>query len=429
MTFSDVLMSRPVSVVSPVISSLAGAIRQYVMSVIPSGYVRDYFIDTELPITRNIARRSFRPLTKSQLSVRKLPLLSIKVDTTADMSDYGTGVTFWTSNRYLSDPTRLSRLIADDNGARYVGFETERMVVRFQVSFTVETDLKAMELMMYLRRTLPVTYKVFLNDLDIATEIPRDVLRLIWTDLGLGDGKNSSDMATFQNYLASVTAGNVEQVVNSATKNISYAFSYRTNALVNISSVPTMSVNREGNILKNAQVDIGFEVDVKVPISYAYKQYNTLNSITDSTPFDITSDADSAYFSCSVRSRPPENLDGNLQLVYFTSIVTDNIDPLKGTNEDITDLSFLIEERYKTYIDMILLRSNGSSLVTTKLWLDGTELNSNTFSFDYEVWTLTINKLAYQPRQKYHFGLYVNLADLEKLVPLIRNEQTRSPYY
>ena len=45
------------------------------------------------------------------------------------------------------------------------------------VSFTVETDLRASELMMYLRRSLPVGQRFYLNDIDIATEMPPDIIR------------------------------------------------------------------------------------------------------------------------------------------------------------------------------------------------------------------------------------------------------------
>ena len=187
MAFNDLLISRPVSVVIPVVSSVAGCIRKYIESILPAGYIRDYFIDTEIPLTRDLTRNKFNPMQDSQLAVRKLPLMSVKVETVADSSDFTTGTTFWTSTRFLNDPTLLSRVIADDHNLRYLGFESDRMVMHIGLSFTVETELRAAELMMYLRRTLPIGYKFYLNDINIATELPRDILRAIWLDMVASD--------------------------------------------------------------------------------------------------------------------------------------------------------------------------------------------------------------------------------------------------
>ena len=426
MAFQDVLMSRPVSVVVPVVSSLAGALRRYVCSVLPADYLKDYFIDTELPFVHLAGRRRFRPMTRSQLAVRRLPLLSVKVETTADSSDFSTGTTFWTSTRFLRDPTQLNRLIADDQNLRYAGFETERIIVRFGVSITVETDLRASELMMYLRRTLPVNQRVFLNDIDIATEIPRDILRLIWTDMGLGDGTDPDEVTEFREYLRRVTGGNVEQVVNSASGRLAFAFSYRANPLVSITGAPSMSVNREGNVVKNAQVDIPFEMDLAVPVAYAYRQEEALAPVGDYDPNPFIGEENgSTYFSAAFRTRPPEDIDGELQLVFFTSVVTGDVDPATPLAPDVTDLSTSVNTRIKTLVDRLL--DADPTKVRALLWLDGIEVPEDGWVLDLQGWTLTIVRPAFQPRQKYHFGIYADVSDIETLAPVVRRPQAKSP--
>ena len=427
MAFSNVTISRPVSVVIPVISSIAGTIRQYILSVLPKDYIRDYFIDTELPFYRNMNRRKFRPMSRSQLAVRKLPLMAIKVETTADPSDFGTGTTFWTSTKFLGDPTELTRLIADDHNLRYVGFETERMIVRFTVSFTVETDLRASELMMYLRRTLPVGSRFYLNDLDISTEIPKDILRVIWTDMGLGDNSDSRDMEEFVGYLKRVTGGNVTPVINSASGRTVFAFDYRSNILVNIPSPPSMNVTREENIVKSAQVDLQFEVDLEVPVAYAYRQEESLGGpVNGSTPFDLVEDGGNAYFSAAIRVRPPENIEGEQQLIFFTSIITGDFNSNDPTAIDSTDLSSAISNRLKTYISL-LVSKNMLDKVTAKVWLDGNDVSDDGWAFDPDTWELDIQQPVLQPRQKYHFGVYADISMLDDLVPENRRLQPDSP--
>ena len=427
MAFKDIVVSRPVAVITPVVSSLAGAVKEYVLSVMPKGYLKDFFIDTELPMYRRMNRRRFRPMTKSQIEIRHLPLLSIRVEVTADPSDFATGTTFWTSGRFLLDPTKLTRLIADDANLLYVGYETERVVVRFQISITVETDLKANEVAMYLRRTLPVGQKFYINDIDIATEIPSNIVRTVWSSLGYGDGSDPAEVDAFRGYLRSATEGNVEQVVNSASGRSVFAYSYRANPLMSITGAPTVSVNRDGNVVRTAQIDLPMEADVMVPVAYGLRAEERLDA--DATedrigPSFLAEEGGIPYFASAVRSRPPETLPGNLQLAFFTSLVTADPDPLDLAAPDVTDFSAVVNAELKDYIVRLLARGD-TQMVDALLWLDGNAVDPAAWEFDPTTWTLTILRAAFQPRQKYHFGVYADLADIGK--PADRRPQAPSP--
>jgi hypothetical protein len=428
MAFQDALISRPVSVVTPVVSSLAGAVRNYVLGVLPARYIQDYFIDTEIPLYRKMNRRRFRPMTQAQVEVRRLPLLSIKVETTADSSDFSTGTTYWTSTHYIQDPLRLTRLVVDDANQTFLGFETERVVVRFQLSFTVETDLKATELAMYLRRTLPTGQRFYLNDLDMATELPGDVVRNLWAGADMGDPVDPANVERFGKYLASVTAGNVEQVVNSANGRVAFAFSYRANPLMNITGAPTVSVNRDGNVVRSAQVDLPFEADVAVPVAYALRQELPLPApAADSeTVGFFMADGAPPYFSASVRMRPPHMLPNGLALLFFTSLVTGDPDPMDMNAPDVTDFSATVGPRSRALVEALLARGD-TDRVDAKLWMDGNETPAGDWEFDPEAWALEIRKPTLQSRQKYHFAVYADTSELGKLAPESRPMQPPSP--
>jgi hypothetical protein len=397
------------------------------MILIPQGHIRDYYIDTELPIFRSLGRRRlFRPMSKAQIVQRKLPLMSIKVEPTADSSDFSSGVTFWTSTKFLRDPTELTRLIADDENLRYIGYETERIVMHFGISFTMETDLKASELLMYLKRTMPIGYKFYLNDINIATEIPRDILRAIWSDMKLGDNSTGKDMEDFAKYLGRVSAGNIESVINSASSRQTFAYNAKSNLLVTLASPPTMSVNRDENVVKSAQVDIQFDVDLSVPISYAYRQEESLGDPLSATPFDLNIENDKPYFSSAVRIRPPENINNGLQLVFFTSLVTGDINANDPNAVDKTDMSTSISTRIRYYINQLFTQGIEDSVVA-KLWLDGNDVDDQSWEFDTTSWELDIKMPALQARQKYFFGIYADVSMLDKLAPIARREQPTSP--
>lgn len=417
MAFQDAIISRPVSVVTPVVSSLAGMLRAYLCSVLPAGYTKDYYVDTELPYTPRRNRRRFRPMSQSKIELRHLPLMSVRVETTADSSDFSSGVTFWTSTRFLRDPSQLGRIIGDDVNLIYLGYETERIVVRFQVSFTVETDLRATELAMYLKRTLPVNQRFYLNDVDIATELPAHIVRTVWAGLGLGDSRDPANVEAFSRYLREATAGNVEPMVNSATGRIAYAYSYRTNPLMSITGVPTVSVNRDGNVVRNAQVDLPFEADIRVPVAYALRQEVSLPP--DLIPADsvIGDNGDgTAYFSASLRTRPPLNLPDGLELAFFTSLITGDPDPLRPGAPDVTDFSGAIGDRTRRLVTSLLERGD-TDRVAAKLWLDGNETPETAWEFDPVTWQLEIRKPVLMSRQKYHFALYADMSELAALAP------------
>lgn len=428
MAFQDTIISRPVSVVTPVVSSLAGMLRQYVMSVMPKGYIKDYFVDTELPYLPRRNRRKFRPLSISKIELRHLPLMSVRIEVTADQSDFATGTTFWTSTKFMRDPTRLARIIGDDVNLIYCGFETERIVIRFQVSFTVETDMKANELAMYLRRTLPVGQKFYLNDIDIATEMPPDLIRAIWAGMNMGDSADPNNVERFSEYMLTATQGNVEPLVNSANGRIAYAYSYRANPLMNISGAPTISVNRDGNVVRNAQVDIPFEADVIVPVAYGLRMEVPLPGDPDELVGTEIGNMDNgnAYFSAGARMRPPLNLPGGLDLVFYSSLITGDPDPMNPTGPDITDFSAAIGDRSRALI-AALLAGGHADKVDARLWLDGNPTDPTCWEFDPNDWTLEIRKPVLMSRQKYHFAVYADKTNMKTLVPEERRPQPISP--
>ena len=61
------------------------------------------------------------------------------------------------------------------------------------------------------------------------------------------------------------------------------------------------------------------------------------------------------------------------------------------------------------------------------LWLDGIEVPEDGWVLDLQGWTLTIVRPAFQPRHKYHFGIYADVSDIETLAPVVRRPQAKSP--
>ena len=425
---SDHMTSRPVSVVMPVLSSLTGAVKNYLEGVFPRGYFKDYNVDSEMPLLRR--RRNFRPMSASQLANRRLPMMSVRVETTADSSDFSSGVSWWTGNRFLREATQLFPLIHDDSGLRYVGFHTDRIVVRFQVSFVLETDFKAREILMYLKRVLPVGQRVFLNGVHVNTEMPGDILREIWRDLGLTDGSDPAQVTTFHNYLRSVTAGDVEKTINSASGRAAFSFAYPTNPVMTISSTPTMSLNRDGNVIRSSQVDIPIELDLPVPMSYAYQQEAKIEPTAADLDLDSYIGGDGkAYFGTAIAIRPASTIE-NRTLSFFASIVTGEHDPEHPGVADVTDLSAHIPQDVQDYVDYLLTLPGGESMVQVMVWRGPDLLPESYWDMTVPGWNLTVQREGLYYRHKYFVGIYCDLQAYRRLhMNPSGRPQAPSPYY
>ena len=431
MALQDYLMSRPMSAVTPVMSSLVGAVRNYFEGLFPKGYFKDYSTDTQLPLLRR--KRHFRPLTESQLAARRFPLLSVRVEPTADNSEFASGVSWWTGNRFLRDPSQLVPLLRDDLGLRYAGFEMERIVVRFSVSFIVETEHKGREVLMYLKRVAPLSSRVFLNGVTVWTEIPGDLLRAVWSDLGLGDGSDADDVAAFLKYMRSSTGGFVEQTVNSASGRTSFSFPYQANPLLSIPGSPSITVNRDGNVISSAQIDLPIELDLAVPMSYAYRQEAHLTAPPnyEATLGSRIGAEPTAYFGTTIVSRPPQRIAEHLQLTVFLAVVTGDPDPALPAAADETDLSAFVASDVRNYVDFLYAASGSDSALDVRLWCSGREVPAADWNLDLDTWVLTIHATALQYRQKYHLGVYCDLELYRQVTPPpgVQRPPAPSPYY
>ena len=59
--------------------------------------------------------------------------------------------------------------------------------------------------------------------------------------------------------------------------------------------------------------------------------------------------------------------------------------------------------------------------------LPAAEVSEKTIRVNDSDLKLTIVRPAFQPRQKYHFGIYADVSDIETLAPVVRRPQAKSP--
>jgi hypothetical protein len=428
MALKDLLIARPVSTITPIVSSLAGALKTYFDNILPSGYLKDYYIDTDVPLAQ-LRRRAFKPLSESKLSVRRLPLMSMRVDLSSEPSEYNDPNTWYLGNAFIADPINLNPLLMDDISHRYIGFQHDRLVCRFQISFTAETDLKAREIAIFLRRALPQNYRAYLTSIVISSEVPPDILRKIWVDMALGDGSNVDDWEDFHQYLRAFTGGHVSKQIDTSTGRSAYFFDHVANPIMIFQGAPSVSATREGNVIRSSQVDLQIDLDIPVPMTYVYRQRAVIAPTEPPLPNIGLNPDGTAYFGLSVLTRPPRNIDETRMLCYFTSIVTPNLDKdfLAKRENDVTEFGSFIRSDLKEYIEAIP-EDDREVALGVKLWADNKECNENTYTFDWSTYKLTILSDSLLYNHKYSIGLYVDLGNLRAFERYQRPQAPR-PYY
>ena len=357
--------SRPFGDTTSILGGAASALRQYIEGLLPTGYYRDFWINTEIPFYPGLSaaqrRRRGRGAVLSNVERRSFPLLSINIEPRADSSEFSTKSGFWRSTSFTHRPQTIKRFLYDDENHIYGGVETDRISTAFRVATVVETDLQAYNLQMLYKKILPNEIWMFLNDVDISVDIPGDILLVVWRALRLGNDFKSgsgSDMEKFQRYISSSTHGRVHKVLNPRTGNSSFSWTYRTNIAFRIDSRPSVSIDRTGNVVRRAMVDFEIVFDYYTPLAFSLETKgddrallpggNNMQSVSDITVGEGEDRKDlgkiggiSALGGAGVRWTTPSRYlpkwryggDHHLSLLYVCTFITGN------EETDVTDLS------------------------------------------------------------------------------------------
>jgi hypothetical protein len=436
MAESNLKVARPLTAVTPVHSSLTGLLRDYLLGLFPRGYFRDYFVNTELPFRPGIfgnRRGRFRPMEGANVQQMKYPFLSVRVEPSADVSQLGSLDSFWQGRQFLR-PSGLFPIFMDDLALRYLSYERERLICRFSVSMLAQTDLQGNEILMYLKRTMPIDRLVYLRGATIWSKVPTEIVGDVYADLGLGPEGTDADMASLRAYLGAVSAGRLQQTIDSATGRVSFSFPYRSNPVFRVQGAPSISVTREGGVVRYSEVSFSVEMDLEVPISYVYRQEPRL-APPGPAPDGITADGNTAYFGITIDLAPPTVMAGPggtpLTLVYFTGLVTGPPDPSGLGRPDVTAIGPSIQPELKNYIAGIVGGPTDPSLQLQLVVKMGSQaVAPAAYSMDWGAWELSLLPPDLLYNQQYQVLIYCDLTGYAAATPdNTGRAQAPSPMY
>jgi len=417
LAIEDVFLATPATAHVPVLSSLAGAMRSYIESKFPKGYFLDVNVSTETPQPSaglgagRSSRRRWGRLKMSNIDRPKLPMLSIRVDPTIDSSEFSSGTSWYKQNLYASHPGDMRRVLQDDQDLRWIGVHDERMICRFQISFVVESDLKAFELARHLKNVFPLGQRAYLNEVLLAAEIPAEILRHVWHDMEL-DPSSQEDRDRFDRYIRSYTDGFAERTVKGASGRMAFGYRYRANPLLTMEE-PNVNVERNGNVVSSATVDVQAVLDVPFPATFGYKQEAALSGTNPPLDrVDILQESGKIYLETAIVARPSVNADEYLRLMFFVGLVSTED---RTFTQDVTEMAEQAPPSLKAYVEHLATKPDFSALFKPMLFRDSLPLPVQDFEFDHETWTLTIRQSGLRYNYKYHLGIYCDMGEYARL--------------
>ena len=445
--------SRPFGDTTSILGGAASALRQYIEGLLPTGYYRDFWINTEIPFYPGLSasqrRRRGRGTILSNVERKNFPLLSINIEPRADSSEFSTKSGFWRSTSFTHRPQTIKRFLYDDENHIYGGVETDRISTAFRVATVVETDLQAYNLQMLYKKILPNEIWMFLNDVDISVDIPGDILLVVWRALRLGNDFKStgdgSDLKKFERYISSSTHGRVHKVLNPRTGNSSFSWTYRTNIAFRIDSRPSVSIDRTGNVVRRAMVDFEIVFDYYTPLAFSLETKgddrallpggNNVQSVSDIEDLGKVGGF-ASLGGAGVRWTTPSRYlpkwryggDHHLSLLYVCTFITGN------ENTDVTDLSREVPRDVVEYLKHVRSKhmpsdpdtGNYNNLIKIVVW-EGYELHMRDHvgvenHLDRFIDTQIIEIKNTKKDHEHHVAVFADLSDVASFEDKTRRE-------
>jgi len=181
---------------------------------------------------------------------------------------------------------------------------------------------------------------------------------------------------------------------------------------------PSISIEREGNIVRHATVEMSATIDAPYLTAFAYKQEKTLIGTLPDFNSYLSEEQNSVFINLVYEVRPAYTVDEYLSLVFASTIIT------KEQNEenllkDTFDFSSHLTEEIIKYFSFLkgkaTIAEPFENFVKVKLWCDKQIIETN-WNFNFDTFILTIERdapLLYN--YTYEFALYADIGEYATL--------------
>lgn len=324
---NDIKIVQHVASASTLISSVAGAIREYVTSRFPKNYFRHIYMDTRETPTE------YYQLKKYNDKLSKIPYPSMTIGTEISLDDPIGGMSkrfeLSSTNLFLQKDLRRSyiKLLADPSLKFNIYFSADYITTNFLFHISTNKYIQNVDLAYYLKARFQNEFFLFLNNQMLNAELPKTFVRALADYKGL-DISQDEDLLKLEEYLAAASTQDtmIQRKINASTGKDCFFFGHKENLLTyfaDLDAPPSISRNQMSEDIYT--VNFRIQVSTWLPNSYilsvdksVFKDFSkdTIDSIKGGSDFDEMSEG---FYSNSASINKEFILDRRLQIYYENS--------------------------------------------------------------------------------------------------------------
>lgn len=259
----DLRFVHTVASASTLISSLAGQIKDYIVNMFPKNYFKSIFIDTAEAASAAAANKGYN----AKLDKIRYPSMAITPEISLDDPVGGMDKSLQLSSTNLMLYKDLRRyykkLLAEPTHKMSMYFASDYITTNFLFKIVVNKYIQNVDLAYYLKSRFPVGYFLYLDQMNLDTELPKTFVRMLSEVMKL-DLKKEKDMKKVQGYLA--MAGTQDGLIlkkkNLSTGKDCFFFNHKQNFLTMISDL-----DAPPSVIRNQQAEDEYVVTFRVQVS------------------------------------------------------------------------------------------------------------------------------------------------------------------
>lgn len=398
-------------------SSITGIMQSFFISLLPKNFFKTLFIQNSIHAVTEQA------LHDDEKMVKDLPALSMLLnyepqENTFNGDSFLEGNIFTLRSSYLRPSGIVSHIIRDWNEQIYVTAPVNRIKNTFEVTFTVDSDMQALNLSGYLRSKLGLNRPMYLTRRIIEVPLPMSVMGAIARTRGF-DLNDKDSFAKFVEYIKLVSNDTVVWKLHNTSGKKLFFFRYFTNILYKVTSFGNIESEKDNKALMEARIKLEIEVEYNHHSYYIVESFQNLVPPEDNFVIDSTGIGATIHWTLPIVLR--DQLDNGMKCFLKVDIVSDINKPL-----DVISLEDVLSTDIVDYIDHVLETKDKEldNFLLLTVVSNGEELDDEQYFVDWKGKEVTL----INPKENYDYKilLYGDMTDLLKYTKPHKNKEVNN---
>jgi hypothetical protein len=401
MNTEQVLCAISSSSMSGIIGNVTGIVKNHIIKKFPKDYFNNIMIDTF---------NSSIYMEETDINITETPAISftpryeLSNETVFGLLPYWRRISMGLFRNYKNS---YKHVLIDDNDLYYIFAVPDRVKIIYDVKLRVSHKLQAMDIQNFIRQSFRINAPYFLNQKLLEGEVPKIFIDMLMKDRNV-DKDDPFQVNEFFDYLKNYSDGYITMKNRLATGSPIFSYRYRSNLLCKVESMPETENTDKNLVNEKSTISFQFSVDFWTPLSYAF--ITTKEADIEIPEINDDYSNDKIIMNYTLQSSPPDIIDGNYSLLYWTGFLTD-----ENILTDILPFETMLSFDHKLIIENNnSLGRDNNDYFKVVLYRDENILELEDYQVDWE----KIELKTFYPlfNVTYHLGIYGNKRDLNELL-------------